>query len=150
MYCEGFSLRAISRAVKVSHTQVKKYIDPLLKEWQEDRKAELEEIKKRRLLKLDHWDKRVARAFNQDPPLSDVQLERVAREIHLRLQIDKHEARLLGLEKKVQDNLNWDMSQFTDDELAEIAAGAAPELIIKRRNEFSANTGEGSSRIKKA
>lgn len=149
MYCEGFSLRAIGKELKVSHVQVKKYIDPLLNEWLHEHDVQLDEIKKRELLKLDNWDKRIARVFNSNAGKDKE--EKIAEEIRIRLQIHKQRARLLGLEKIVFEgtNKNWDMTQFSDEELLEIASGVSPEFIIKRRNEFGTNTGKGNTGIKK-
>lgn len=54
--------------------------------------------------------------------------------IDRKLKIMERRARLWGLDAPTKaSNLNWNMADFSDDELAQIAEGADPATIVKGR-----------------
>lgn len=134
LYCEGFSYREIAAELNVSHNQIAKDLKPLIQQWMKDNNIQLDAIRDKELIKLENWDKRITKIFHKSGTDKDSQAK-IAREINLKLRIQRQRANILGLNKLmiISTNKNYDMKEFNDDELLRIYKGESPEKIMAER-----------------
>ncbi len=149
-YLQGFTLREIARELRISKSQVHKDIKELIDEWLKDNDIELEDLRRKELMKLDNYEKRITKAFNTTGADRET-ISKISREINLKLKIQRQRSRILGLEKIIIEatSKEWDMSIFSEAELARIATGENPGKVYAERNEQKPIQSQGTVRNQK-
>lgn len=146
LWLGGMSFREIGKELGVSHAQIEKDIKKIKTEWEKQNESEISEIAKKELIKLEQWESRITVTHNKTGTDKDTR-QKVIQEINAKMRIQQRRLRLLGLDKVliVNVNENYDMKQFSDDELERIIKdGVSPKQIIAERN-FESNSGRISS-----